>query len=156
MSKGMAKRASNTSGQQQTTRRYVRLHCAIGWWSLLVFVSLGIFLESLHAFKVSWYLNVGVETRRLLWTLAHAHGTLMGLLNIAFGYTVSLFPAEQATWRALASRCLIGATIAVPGGFFLGGITIYSNDPGLGIILLPLGALLLWVAVLLTALRRPA
>jgi hypothetical protein len=135
------------------TARYVRLHGNFGWWSLLLFVSLGIVLESLHGFKVAWYLNVGEETRRLLWRLAHAHGTFLGLIHIAFTVAVkdrSLRPVA----RKVASRCLIGASVALPGGFFLGGTTIYRGDPGLGIVLLPFGAAMLWVAILLTALGR--
>ena len=60
-------------------------HFRIGWWSLLLFLSLGIVMEALHGFKVGWFLDVGMETRRLMWRLAHAHGTLLSLLHIAFG-----------------------------------------------------------------------
>jgi len=52
-------------------------HLLWGWWGLLVFLSLGIILEALHGFKVGAYLDVGNETRRLMWTLAHAHGTML-------------------------------------------------------------------------------
>jgi hypothetical protein len=45
----------------------------------------------------------------------------------------------------------MGATLLLPGGFLLGGVVIYDGDPGVGIFLLPVGALLLFVAVLLTA-----
>ena len=40
----------------------------------------------------------------------------------------------------------------MPMGFFLGGVVIYDGDPGLGILLVPIGGILLFVAVLLTAL----
>jgi hypothetical protein len=40
----------------------------------------------------------------------------------------------------------------MPGGFFLGGLVFYGGDPGLGILLLPVGALLLLLAVSQTAL----
>src|SRR4051794_6786004 len=63
---------------------YVRSHLRFGWWSLLLFLTLGMVLEGLHGFKVAWYLNVSTQTRRLLWTLAHAHGTALGLVHIAF------------------------------------------------------------------------
>lgn len=141
---------------QSTTEWYVRLHTSFGWWSLLLFLSLGIFLEALHGFKVDWYLDVGNESRRLLWRLAHAHGTFLGLVHIAFTVAVRNSPAENLLWRTIASRCLIGASIAVPGGFFLGGLTAIQGDPGLGILVLPLGAAMLWTGVLVTALRWPA
>src|SRR5258708_35994227 len=56
-----------------------------GWWSLLVFLSLGAGLEALHGFKIGWYVDVGSETRRLMFTLAHAHGKLPALVNMAAG-----------------------------------------------------------------------
>ena len=46
---------------------------------------------------------------------------------------------------------LLSALILLPGGFFLGGLVIYSGDPGLGILLVPLGALFLLSGVFVTA-----
>ncbi len=46
---------------------------------------------------------------------------------------------------------MIAALVLVPGGFFLGGLFIHDGDPGLGILLLPPGAALLFAGVLLTA-----
>jgi len=126
-------------------------HLRAGWRALLVFATLGLGLESLQGFKVRWYLDVANETRRLMWTLAHAHGTLLGLVNIAFAATASLRPARDPRRRALASSCLLAATVALPTGFFLGGLVVYAGDPGLGIVLVPLGAVLLLAALALTA-----
>ena len=122
-----------------------------GWWALLGFLSLGIFLEALHGFKAGFYLDVANETRRLMWTLAHAHGTLLALVNLAFGITLKIQNPIPAQWQAVASNSLFAATFLIPGGFFLGGIVIYGGDPGLGILLLPLGAVFLLVGVFLTA-----
>ncbi|HYQ14246.1 MAG TPA: hypothetical protein VEQ58_00755, partial [Polyangiaceae bacterium] len=58
------------------------LNLRAGLWALCVCSALGLGLETLHAFKVGLYLDVGNETRRLLWRLAHAHGALLGLLNV--------------------------------------------------------------------------
>ncbi|MCA9216266.1 MAG: hypothetical protein KDB27_24525 [Planctomycetales bacterium] len=139
----------------EATAKYVRLHSSIGWWSLVLFVTLGIALEALHGFKVSWYVNVGDETRRLLWRLAHAHGTFLGLIHIAFTVVVKERGGEKPVWRLIASRCFIGASVAVPAGFLLGGAKTYGGDPGLGIALLPPGAAMLWIALVLTALGWP-
>ncbi len=49
------------------------------------------------------------------------------------------------------SASLIGASILLPGGFFLGGIAFYGGDPGLGILLVPVGAVLLIAAVFAVA-----
>ena len=130
--------------------RAARRHLAAGWLAVLLFLTLGAVLEALHGYKIGWYLDVGNSARRLMWTLAHAHGTLLGMLNILFALTV-----RHLAWaggsRRVASVALLGATLLLPGGFFLGGITIYAGDPGLGILLVPVGGLGLLVAVALTA-----
>ena len=128
-----------------------RRHLRFGWWTLLVFLTLGLVLEGLHGFKVGAYLNVSNATRRLLWTLAHAHGTLLALVNFAFVLTARLAPDWPAKPRGVASACLRGATLLLPAGFFLGGVFVYAGDPGLGVLLVPVGGLLLLIAVALTA-----
>jgi hypothetical protein len=130
-----------------------RSHLRWGWWSLLVFLCLGLLLETLHGFKIGWYLNVSSQTRRLLFTLAHAHGALFGLVHIAFALTLPRLAPWNGPARNAASSCLKAATVLLPGGFFLGGFALHGGDPGLGILLVPLGALLLLVSVLLAALR---
>jgi hypothetical protein len=131
----------------------VRRHLRAGWWTLLVFLTLGIALEALHGFKVQWYLNVANETRRLMLTLAHAHGVLVGLVHLAFAATLRTLGPERAGGLERASLCLLAATFLLPGGFLLGGIVVYGGDPGRGILLVPVGALLLFLGVLMTALR---
>ncbi|MBI3402245.1 MAG: hypothetical protein HY048_12560 [Acidobacteria bacterium] len=130
---------------------YARRHIRFGWWSLLVFATAGLVLETLHGFKVRAYLDVSNETRRLMWTLAHAHGTLLALVHVIFGVTVR--GAGEWTGRTLRpiSSALMGASVLLPGGFFLGGIVFYSGDPGLGILLVPFGAVLLIAALFLIA-----
>lgn len=125
-----------------------RRHLVLGWWSLLVFLSLGIALEALHGFKLRWYLDVGNETRRLMFTLAHAHGTLLALVHLALAATVEREGAggPGAVGEAV-SRALTAAGLLVPAGFFLGGLFVYDGDPGLGVLLVPAGALLLLFAV---------
>ena len=131
--------------------RVVQRHLRYGWRALLIFVILGLGLESLHGFKIGWYLDVSQETRRLMLTLAHAHGVLLALVNIGFAATVALAPARRPRWRAAAARCLLTASIAIPLGFLLGGLFPLSGDPGLGIIFVPLGGLALVVAIGLIA-----
>ena len=116
-------------------------HLRYGWWSLFVFLSLGVVLETLHGFKVAWYLDVDVEMRRLMFTLAHAHGTLLALVNIAAGLTLRIVPGF--TLSRAASLSLIWGAALLPSGFLLGGIIIHDCDPGLGVLLVPIGALAL-------------
>ncbi len=130
---------------------YFGRHLKFGWWSLLIFMALGLFLEYLHGFKVGWYLNVGNEMRRLMFQLSHAHGTLFSILHIVFAFTARSQPASADSWLRLASPLLMATLILMPGGFFLGGVWIYDGDPGLGIFLVPIGALTMFVAIFLTA-----
>jgi hypothetical protein len=116
-----------------------------GWLSLLVFLSLGAVLETMHGFKIGWYVDVGNETRRLMFTLAHAHGTLLALVNIAAGLTAR--NVDRFSLRPSVSFALIWAGILLPAGFFLGGIVIYDGDPGLGVWLVPIGAALLFYSI---------
>jgi hypothetical protein len=129
-----------------------RRHLRAGWWCLLIFLTLGLVLEGLQGFKVGAYLNVSNETRRLMWRLSHAHGTLLGLVNLAFAFTLRLAPEWKTRSRTSASWCLRGATVLMPAGFFLGGISVRGGDPGLGILLVPVGGVLLFAAVIATAL----
>jgi len=117
-----------------------------GWWSLLVFLSLGGLLEIFHGLKIAWYVDVGNDMRRLMFTLAHAHGTALALVNIAAGLTTRA--VKGLTARKSVSFSLIWAGILFPLGFFLGGVVTYGGDPGLGIWLVPIAALLLFYSVL--------
>src|SRR5438045_7620502 len=129
----------------QTVKKNADRNLRFGWWSLLVFLSLGGALETLHGFKIGWYVDVGNETRRLMFTLVHAHGTLLALVNIAAGLTARI--VERFTLRPSVSFALIWAAILLPAGFFLGGIVIYDGDPGLGVWLVPIGAALLFYSI---------
>jgi hypothetical protein len=124
-----------------------RRHLRFGWWSLLLFATLGLVLESLHGFKVRAYLDVSNETRRLMWTLAHAHGTLLGIIHIVFGLTLRGGTAHALANQRLISASLYAASVLLPGGFFLGGVAFYAGDPGVGVLLVPAGAVLLLYAI---------
>jgi hypothetical protein len=133
-----------------TLRRDVaRRHHLIGWSGLLLFLSLGAFLEFLHGFKVGFYLDPEHRLRRQLWTLAHAHGTLLALIQIGFAVGLTQFGRWTAGRLKLASFFLLDAAVLIPLGFFLGGLSPSESDPWLGILLVPPGALLLFIAVAL-------
>lgn len=121
--------------------RLSNCHLRFGWWSLLAYLSLGLVLEALHGFKLGWYLDAGNEMRRLMLTLAHAHGTLLALVNLAAGLTLRV--VKDFTLSRFTSLALRSAGVLLPLGFFLGGIRIYGGDPGIGVILVPVGGLLL-------------
>jgi hypothetical protein len=130
--------------------RLARRHLRVGWWGLFVFVCLGTMLEALHGYKVGFYLDVGNETRRLLWRLAHAHGALLSLVNVVYGLTVR---GSEAAANVSASRALMAGLVLVPLGFFAGGVTIHGGDPGLAVILVPAGAVAMAIGVAIVARR---
>jgi hypothetical protein len=121
-----------------------------GWWSLFVFAALGLVLETLQGFKAPLYVDVSNETRRLMWTLAHAHGVGLALVHVLFALSLPALPAHPGRDRRV-SRSLIAASVLLPGGFFAGGAIYYAGDPGPAILLVPVGAFLLITAVFLIA-----
>jgi hypothetical protein len=130
-------------------------HLTFGWWTVCAFAALGLTLETLHGFKVAAYLDVSNETRRLMWRLAHAHGALLGLVHIVYGLALIALPGLGGPNSSLISKSLIGASLLLPGGFLLGGISFYAGDPGLGVVLVPVGAILLLAALFLIARNVP-
>lgn len=132
-------------------KRLARRHQIVGWWALLLFLSLGIALETLHGFKIGFYLDPSHRMRRLLWTLAHAHGTLLAVVHIGFAMGLMQFGVWTERRLKLASFFLIDAIVLLPAGFFLGGLGHSEGDPSLGILLVPLGAIFLLIAVALIA-----
>jgi hypothetical protein len=128
-------------------RTIARRHHLLGWCALLLFLSLGALLEALHGFKVGYYLDDKI--RRSMWTLAHAHGTLLALIQIAFAAGLAHFGAWTVGRLKLASFFLLDAAVLIPLGFFLGGLLPSEGDPWLGILLVPIGALLLFAAVVM-------
>ncbi|MDX1569014.1 MAG: hypothetical protein R3200_00920 [Xanthomonadales bacterium] len=118
-----------------------------GWIALAFFIAMGLFLESLHLVKLPMYFEV--EIRRELWTLAHAHGALLAIVNVVFALCARQFAwvSGRAVW---AGRLLMAAAVLVPTGFFLGGFGNSESDPSLWIVLTPLGALAALLGVILT------
>ena len=120
-------------------------HLRNGWWSLFAFLALGVVLETLHGFKVGWYLDADADIRRLMFTLAHAHGTLLALVNIALGLTLK--SVGGFTLENTASKTVIWGSFILPMGVFMGGFFIHDGDPGLGVLFVPIGAFMLLYGV---------
>ena len=116
------------------------LNLRAGLFALCGFSALGLVLEALHGFKIGFYLDVGNETRRLLWRLCHAHGALIGVLNVVYALTARAFPQLEDT---LVSRALLSALVLMPSGFFLGGAFARAGDPGASVGLAAAGAVAL-------------
>jgi hypothetical protein len=132
----------------KTTDPAIRKTVRAGWLLLAISLPFGVTLEGLHGFKVQAYL--ASDMRREMWRLAHAHGTLLGILCL-----VSAALAEAHIAEAIRPRVLTmirWGAVLMPLGFFLGGVLNSEGDPSLGILLVPVGALLLIVALVRVAL----
>jgi len=128
--------------------RAVRKTLRTGWVLLAIALPFGVTLEALHGFKVQAYL--ASDMRREMWRLAHAHGTLLGILCLVFAAIAENHVAAPIRGR-VAALIRWGAGL-MPLGFFLGGILNSEGDPSLGIVLVPVGAVLLVVALARAAL----
>ena len=113
---------------------------------LAVSLPLGLTLEALHAMKVQVYL--GSATRREMWRLAHAHGTMLGILCLVVAGLGPRLAADLAR-RLRLERLLAAGSVAMPLGFLLGGVLNSEGDPSLGILLVPAGGLFLLAALVL-------
>lgn len=132
--------------------RIAHRHVRFGWIGLLVFLSMGAILEGLHGFKAGFYLDPHAKLRRELWTLSHAHGTLIALIQLVFAACLMHFGKWRSDRLKIASFFLLDAALLIPLGFFLGGLHPTESDPWVGVYLVPIGALLLLISVGLIAL----
>lgn len=78
------------------------------------------------------------ELRREMWSLAHFHGAMLAIVNIVYA---------RGAAHALGSSFLIAGSLLMPLGFFIGGMWHPEGDPGLGILLVPIGALCAIIAI---------
>ena len=123
-----------------TPRELASRHRRWGWGCLALFALIGLLLESLHGFKLAAF--VDHETRRTMWRLAHAHGALLGLVHLGFASQLAHDDSKSDRTSSI-SLALRVATIGMPGGFALGGAWYWDGDPGLGIVLVPIGGVAL-------------
>ncbi len=145
MSKKRAQRARGAAeGAAQGISRACLVH---GWVMVTLFLTMGLVLESFHLVKLPLY--VDVHLRRELWTLAHAHGTLLGAITILFGLSVARL--ERVRALAAAGKLLRAGSVLVPLGFLLGGVGNSEGDPSLFILLVPTGAALALLGLALLA-----
>ena len=114
-----------------------------GWISLAAWIVFGLLIEGLIGFRSPVLLDD--STRREMFRLAHAHGTLLNLVLIAAAICAKL---DLVRLGPIASLGLRSAVVLLPAGFLLAGIWHFKDDPGLGIFLVPIGAVLLLAVAL--------
>jgi hypothetical protein len=113
------------------------------WISLGLWIAFGILIEGMIGFRTPALLDDPL--RKYLFRLAHAHGTLLNLVLLAGAICRRLDVVGPARSSLSALRL---AVVLLPLGFLFGGLWHYRDDPGLGIFLVPLGAVLLLFAAI--------
>jgi hypothetical protein len=110
---------------------------AQGWIGVAVWMTLGLLLEGLIGYRAPSYLEDA--QRRELFRLAHAHGAALNSLLVLAGLTLQ----QLKGFPKLAALALRVGSLLMPLGFLLAGLSHPEGDPGLGIWLVPPGALLM-------------
>jgi hypothetical protein len=110
-----------------------------GFFALTAWATLGFALEGAHALKLSAYLDHPLRRELLVW--AHAHG--VGLALVVLAYAATGVHAGTARFGSV----LRAASVVMPLGFALAIFGHSEADPGPSIWLVPVGALLVIVAL---------
>jgi hypothetical protein len=127
--------AKNTESVHVLSKRYGQVAFQ-GWLSLAFWISFGLLLESLMAYKAPAYLDDA--QRRELFRLAHAHGSVLGMVLIIAAIWGRGIGARISRVAVIALR--LGALV-MPLGFLAAGLWHPESEPGLAIWLVPAGAL---------------
>lgn len=122
-------------GADELFMKYGRLAFQ-GWLSLAFWMSFGLLLESLMAYKSPAYLDD--LQRRELFRLAHAHGSLLGVVLVVAAVWAKGISARLSRLAIIALRL---GSVVMPMGFLAAGLWHPESDPGLAIWLVPAGAL---------------
>lgn len=127
--------------------RHLRLSIALA----AVFLAMGLWLEAMIGLRAAGW--VDDPLRREFLRLGHAHGGLLALLNLGLGLALARLATPEAWARPIRVAALLGALL-VGGGFVAGGLTHGPTDPGLPVLVVPAGALLLLASLVAAALVR--
>ena len=123
-------------------------------WSLALaalFLAMGLWLEAMLGLRAAGW--VDDPLRREFLRLGHAHGGLLALLNIGLSWAQVHLGTPEPWARQIRRAAWLGALL-VGGGFVLGGLWHGPTDPGLGVLAVPAGALMLVASLVATALLR--
>ncbi|MBL9102766.1 MAG: hypothetical protein JNL82_17600 [Myxococcales bacterium] len=124
-------------------------------WSLALvalFLAMGLWLEAMIGLRAAGW--VDDPLRREFLRLGHAHGGILGLVNVGVAWALGQLHTPQR-WAGTIRRATLLGALLVGGGFVAGGLTHGPTDPGLPVLVVPAGALMLLGGVVATALVRP-
>jgi hypothetical protein len=131
-----------------TADRHLRLSLAV----TALFLAMGLGLEAMLGLRAPGVLDDAL--RREFLRLGHAHGAILGLVNVALAFALERLRTPAAWATRIRPAALLGA-LAVGLGFTGGGLWHGPTDPGPLVLLVPAGALLLLCSLVAAALLRP-
>lgn len=117
-----------------------------------LFLALGLWLEAMLGLRAQGWLDDPL--RREFLRLGHAHGGLLGLVNLGLAWVLERLRTPAPWAQKIRVAALLGAGL-VGFGFMLGGLIHGPTDPGPAVLAVPAGAMLLLCALVATALVRP-
>jgi hypothetical protein len=127
------------------------LHVRLSLLLVAAFLGLGILVESMLGTRAAALMDDPL--RREFVRLGHAHGGLLGLLNLGIGWAMAQLRTPEGWARKVRIAAWSGAS-CVGLGFLGGGVWHGATDPGVLVLLVPTGALLLLSALIAVALLR--
>lgn len=127
--------------------RHLRLSLAL----VAVFLAMGLWLEAMLGLRAAGYADDAV--RRELLRLGHAHGALLGLVNVGLAWAMQRLHTPP-TWATRIRLAALGGASAVGLGFVGGGLWHGPTDPGPLVLAVPAGALALVSSIVAVALLR--
>jgi hypothetical protein len=128
-----------------------KAHIRLSLACVAVFLAMGLWLEAMMGLRTQGWMDDTL--RRELLRLGHAHGGLLGLLNVAMAWAMHRLGTPQAWARGIRGAALGGAVL-VGFGFVGGGLWHGPTDPGPLVLLAPAGAMLMITAIIAVALVR--
>jgi len=132
-----------------TAERHLRLSLTV----TAVFLAMGLWLEAMLGLRAEGWVDDAL--RREFLRLGHAHGALLGMLNLGLGYALERLRTPPAWATRIRPAALAGA-VAVGLGFVGGGLWHGPTDPGPLVLAVPAGAMLLLSCLGAAVLLRPA
>ncbi|MEX1367969.1 MAG: hypothetical protein AB1Z98_32870 [Nannocystaceae bacterium] len=128
-------------------------HLRLSLVVVALFLAAGLALEAMLGLRsASWYED---ELRRELLRLGHAHGGLLGLLNLGLSWAMQRLATPRA-WAIRIRVAGISGALAVGLGFVGGGLWHGPTDPGPLVLAVPAGALLMLSCLLAVIVLRPS
>ncbi len=127
-------------------------HLRLSLGCVAVFLALGMWLEAMFGLRASGW--VDDPLRREFMRLGHAHGGLLGLLNVALAWALLRLRTPTSWARRVRFAAWLGAVL-VGLGFVGGGLWHGPTDPGPLVLLVPAGAMMLVASLVAATLVRP-